>query len=249
MTSWHEEDRNWLLSAPLIFREERVVRTEQQVTDLVALLDLRPGQRVVDLCCGKGRHAIELARRGLQVTGVDRTAAFVEEAAQLAREAGVEIEWVVDDVRSFARPGAFEVALCLGASFSYFDSRADDLRFVRQALASLAPGGRFVLEADGKEIIARTLQPRQWWSFDDTIVVGEFNIRGAWEILETRWVAFLGQERVELTTTQRMYSGVEGIALLEEAGFTEVAVYGHQDGRPYDAAAEIQVFAARKPSR
>lgn len=245
--AWHEEDRIWMLCAPLIFREERVVKTVQQVEDLVALLGLRPGQRVLDLCCGQGRHAIELARRGFRVTGVDRTEAFIQQAEQQSKAEGLEIEWLVDDVRRFARPGAFDAALCLGQSFSYFDTREDDERFVRLAFDSLVPGGPFVLEADGKELMARTLEPRQWWELGDVVAVAEFTPRRSWEILETRWQAFIGGERVELTTTQRMYSGVEGIALLEKCGFTEVAVYGHQDGRPYDLAAELQVMVGRRP--
>jgi len=249
MGSWHEEDRNWMLCAPLIFREERVVKTEQQVEDLIALLGLSPKHRILDLCCGQGRHAIELARRGFKVTGVDRTAAFIQQAKEQSASEGLEVEWVVDDVRSFSRPGAFDATLCLGQSFSYFDTKQDDEQFVRRAFDSLVPGGPFVLEADGKELIARTLEPRQWWSFGEIVAVAEFNIRQSWEILETNWQAFIGSERVELTTTQRMYSGVEGMALLEKCGFTDVAVYGHQDGRPYDAAAEMQVMVGRRPAR
>ena len=246
MPSWHEEDRNWLLSAPLIFREERVSQTRQQVDDLMSLLQLSPGMRVLDLCCGNGRHALEMARRGLHVTGVDRTAAFIEEAERLARAEGLEVEWLVDDARTFSRPGAFDVAMCLGASFSYFDTREEDQAFVGVVHESLRPGGRFVLEADGKEIVARDLVQRQWWPLGDTVALAEMNIRGAWETLETRWIALVGQERIELTTTQRLYSGLEGVALLERGGFRSVAVYGHQDGRPYDQSAVLQVFVATR---
>jgi len=249
MSSWHEEDQNWLLCAPLIFREERVQKTVQQVEDLVSLLGLPPRARVLDLCCGQGRHAIELARRGFRVTGVDRTAAFIEQAAAQSKAEGLEVEWLVDDVRTFSRPGAFDATLCLGQSFSYFDTREDDEQFVRLAFDSLVPGGPFVLEADGKELMARTLEPRQWWEFGDIIAVAEFNVRRSWEILETHWQAFIGGQKIELTTTQRMYSGVEGMSLLEKCGFSEVAVYGHQDGRPYDVAAELQVMVGRRPRR
>src|SRR5687768_4028043 len=79
-----------------------------EVEQALALLGPLPaGAAVLDLCCGVGRHSIELARRGFCVTGVDRFEPFLDRARSAAADAGVSVEWVRDDMRSFRRPGGF----------------------------------------------------------------------------------------------------------------------------------------------
>src|ERR1051325_4303030 len=56
-------------------------------------LQLQSGQRVLDVPCGSGRHSLELARRGYQMTGVDVSAEMIEVGRKLAAEAGVQVEW------------------------------------------------------------------------------------------------------------------------------------------------------------
>src|SRR3989475_11807180 len=90
-----------------------------------------PGATVLDLCCGPGRHALEFARRGFQVTGVDRTARYLETARTAARGAGLTIELVQEDMRSFHRPATLALALNLFSSFGYFAAASEDLTVLR----------------------------------------------------------------------------------------------------------------------
>ncbi|MBI3271589.1 MAG: class I SAM-dependent methyltransferase [Planctomycetes bacterium] len=62
-------------------------RTRREVAFVERVLALAPGARVLDLCCGHGRHALELARRGYDVTGIDLSAPALELARKAAREA------------------------------------------------------------------------------------------------------------------------------------------------------------------
>jgi len=58
---------------------------------------------VLELACGPGRHALEFARRGYRVTGVDRTARYLETAREKAGEEGLDVEWVEADMRTLRR--------------------------------------------------------------------------------------------------------------------------------------------------
>ena len=72
MSEWFEDAAFWETFYPIMFPEERYEAAAEEVDNIVALTGVQEG-RVLDLCCGPGRHTVELAKRGFQVTGVDRT--------------------------------------------------------------------------------------------------------------------------------------------------------------------------------
>ncbi|HVQ77599.1 MAG TPA: class I SAM-dependent methyltransferase [Candidatus Binatia bacterium] len=99
MTAWHDDDGFWQTFGPYLFGAERLASLEAQVGAIASLLRIEPGSRVLDLCCGVGRLAVELARRGCLVTGVDRTSTYLNQAREQALAAGVRVEFVRDDMR------------------------------------------------------------------------------------------------------------------------------------------------------
>ena len=76
---WVEDQQLWIDSCPFMFPQERFEATPEEVDRIILLTGLAGG-RVLDLCCGPGRHSVEFAARGFRVTGVDRTAFLVEKS-------------------------------------------------------------------------------------------------------------------------------------------------------------------------
>ena len=99
MRPWHEREELWVRTAPFQFPKRRWEAAKDEVEAIVKLLGLEPRQRVLDMPCGPGRHALELARRGFSVTGVDRTFSFVEEAKRRAEAEKLSVEFVQADMR------------------------------------------------------------------------------------------------------------------------------------------------------
>ena len=152
---WHEQDEFWETVAPILFAQRRWSDAPAEVEEVVSLLGIGPGAHILDLCCGVGRHSLELARRGFRVTGVDRTRLYLDRASKQAEAEGLKIEFVQDDMRTFCRPDAFDVVINLFTSFSYFEDPEEDRQVLVNVYRSLKPGGVFVLEMLGKEILAR----------------------------------------------------------------------------------------------
>src|SRR5437868_2674484 len=97
---WHSDDRFWGTYAPSMFNEKRWARATGEVDAMLALLALPAKGRVLDLCCGPGRHALEFTRRGFSVVGVDRTAAFLTEGKKQAKAEKLRVEFIKQDMRT-----------------------------------------------------------------------------------------------------------------------------------------------------
>ncbi|HWL66486.1 MAG TPA: class I SAM-dependent methyltransferase [Actinomycetota bacterium] len=120
--------------------------TEQEVTFLLELLGLPEGARVLDVGCGPGRHAIGLARAGMQVTGVDISSGFLEIAQRHAADAGVRIAFYKQDARELPFEDEFDAAMsiCQGGFGLMGD---DDSIILRRMMEALKPGGLLVVSA------------------------------------------------------------------------------------------------------
>ncbi len=118
---------------------------------------LPEGARILDLACGRGRHARWFAEVGLMVTGVDLSEASINEA----RIAVPMAEFHVHDMREPFRPGTFDAVCCLFTSLGYFEDLEDDHRVFQAVAAALKPGGLFVLDFMNTELVLRDLVPME----------------------------------------------------------------------------------------
>jgi len=243
---WHEQDTFWDTVASVLFTERRWSDAPTEVEQVVSLLGIEPGAHVLDLCCGVGRHSLELARRGFQVTGVDRTRLYLDRASQQAEAEGLKVEFVQSDMRTFCRPDAFDAIVNLFTSFGYFEDPEDDRQVALNVCRSLRSGGVFLIDMMGKEVLARIFHERDWYEEDGVLILEERKITRNWSWMENRWIMFKDNNRVELRLSQRLYSAVELASLLTERGFAHVEAYGDLEGRSYDHLARRLVIVAHK---
>lgn len=120
--------------------------TQNDAAFLARQLPLPRYRRVLDLACGQGRHALELARRSYQVTGLDRDEVAIAEARRRAREARQDIVYIVGNMLQLDDlPGAFDAVISMWQSFCYFDEETNTA-LLRSIFQKLTPGGRFVVD-------------------------------------------------------------------------------------------------------
>ncbi|MGD0167505.1 MAG: class I SAM-dependent methyltransferase [Gaiellaceae bacterium] len=118
------------------------------VSDCFSEAGLPPGGRILDLACGTGGHALELAELGYEVVGVDIADGMLEEARTKASSRGLAVEFLCQDLRQLdVGEGTYDAAVCLFDSLGYLLTDADISAALRRVNRSLKPGGAFVVEA------------------------------------------------------------------------------------------------------
>jgi len=243
---WHENNDFWNTMTPALFGQQRLAAAPVEVEQVLHLADLSPGATVLDLCCGPGRHSLELARRGFSVTGVDRTTSYLEKARASARKEKLGINFVQDDMRCFCRPDTFDAAIMMFTSFGYFSDPAENRQVLANLHRSLRGGGVLIMDMMGKEVLARIFRERDWVEIDDVILMEERTVGTDWNWIETKWILLKGKERKEFRFSLWLCSARELSQLLEECGFGSVTIYGDLEGAPYDQKAKRLVAVARK---
>jgi 2-polyprenyl-3-methyl-5-hydroxy-6-metoxy-1,4-benzoquinol methylase len=243
---WFSNEEFWEASFPFMFPEESFLDGHEQVEKILALGRISHGA-LLDVGCGPGRHSVPFAERGFAVTAVDRNAFLLDRARTYAGRSGVEVSWVMEDMRDFCRPNTYHLAISVFTSFGYFDSQAENQRVLDNVAASLKRGGAFVMDLMGKEVVARRFAMTDSTEVEDVgMVVQRRRIVEDWRKIETDWILIRDSSAREFTMSVWLYSGEELRAMLDAAGFRRVELFGSLDGIPYDTEARRLVAVAEK---
>lgn len=198
--------------------------TEQDTDAAEELLDLEPGSSILDVPCGDGRIAASLHRRGYRVTGVDRTAAFLDTAHPGPAYERHEMTDLPYDAR-------FDGAVCWWGSIGYRSEEEDD-RFFASVARALKPGGVFVLDTHILESVLPNFEERSWERAGDIHLLEERRFDYGTGRIETTWTLMRGNEREVKDSSMRIYSFRELALKLIAAGFEiEFAAGGHHLAR------------------
>ncbi len=239
----------WQMVEPVLFNRRRLEMVSSEIDHIVSLTGIKDGGRVLDLCCGIGRHSLELARRGYSVVGIDRTRTYIQKAQEAARNEGLDAEFVVCDMREFKRTSEFDVVISMFTSFGYFADDGEQARVLDNVFNSLKPGGSFLIDVMGKEVLARVFQATDWHADESGgLFLEKRQITDDWSIIRTEWRLIQPDGRMYVWHIPlRIYSAVEMRQMLTAAGLMDVKAYGSLSGTPYDNRAERLVMVGRRP--
>jgi cyclopropane fatty-acyl-phospholipid synthase-like methyltransferase len=216
-------------------------QTAREAGFLAEYLQLQPGATVLDVPCGNGRHAVELARRGMKMTGVDISAGFLEEA----RRNAPEVEWVQGDMRSLPWNSRFDAAYCWGNSFGYFD-HDNCQRFLDAIAAALKPGGRFILESGAvSESILPALQRERTLWIGDLHFFSQNTYDAAESRMDITYTFTRGERREVKPIHQWVHSAGEIRRMLRRSGLEPLATFGDLEGAPYALGSRFISLARR----
>ncbi|MFE0154945.1 SAM-dependent methyltransferase [Nonomuraea sp. NPDC059007] len=222
--------------------------TGDEVAFVVRAAGLRPGSRVLDVPCGSGRHALELARRGCRVIGLDVSAEAVAHARAAAGAEGLDLDLRQGDMRALPADVRAEAAICMGNAFGYLEHAATR-EFLAGLAALLVPGGALVLDYG---FVAESLLPglsleEEPMTFGgvEAVSVNEYDVAaGRWL---TSFTFRRGEQVHRGTSVQHVYTTAEVVRLVTEAGFAGAELYGGPDGTPYRLGSPRLLLVARRP--
>lgn len=223
--SWWEEyfDEHFLLVEGIKPKEVN----ERSADFIEEVFKLPKGSLILDLGCGYGRIAIELAKRGYRVVGLDRSPKLLQMAKELAQQEGVEVEFVKADMREMGYQGEFDGVLSWDTSFGYFSDEENE-RVLKLIARALKQGGKLLLDLHHREAYIRKHLGKSWqrrgdywiledWTFD--VYESRLNIKGF--LIDPK-----AGRGVEYLNSFREYTLPELKRILEDAGLKIQRIYG-----------------------
>lgn len=141
-SEWYK--KIWTLD---IKNQSWVEETGKQVDFIIRELGLKGTESILDLACGFGRHALEFARRGYKVTGVDITEEYVADAIKQAEAENLNVAFVHADIREVNFENEFDVVLNMGdGAIGYLEDETENLKIFDVIARALCPGGKHVMD-------------------------------------------------------------------------------------------------------
>jgi SAM-dependent methyltransferase len=240
--SWYE---GWFDSEAYDLVYDHRDETEaQQLVDLVEReIDPSPTAQILDVGCGRGRHARIFARRGYTVTGLDLSAEAIDEARNRAQQEGLDVTFVQGDMRDPYCDGCMDGVVNLFTTFGYFETDAENRRALSAMATALRPDGWFLQDFLNAPQVAETLVP------STTHRVNGVTIHQERWIDDDRIKKRIVLEHDGCTKTYyesvRLYTLDDLQALYKEVGLDLIDTYGSYEGMPYTSDSPRLLLYAR----
>jgi SAM-dependent methyltransferase len=204
--------------------------TDAQITKEVVFIEeslgCEAGATILDLACGTGRHAVELAARGYQVVGFDLSLAMLARASDEAQDRKQKINFVQGDMREMTFEETFDGVYAWNTSFGYFDEEKNGAVIARVHKA-LKKGGQFLLDVVNRDYIVRQAPSLAWFEGDGCICMDEMGIDFITSRMKVKRTLMMDDGRTkEIEYSVRIYSLHELGKMLHDNGFRVAEVSG-----------------------
>ena len=220
--------------------------TGKQVDFVIHVLKLTGRERILDLACGFGRHALEFARRGYSVVGIDITPAYVKYAAATAKAENLSARFYCMDIRDVAFQNGFDVVLNMAdGAIGYLENESENNRIFTVIARALKPGGQHLMDLMNGEYADMHFPCQLWDSGEKGLTLSKFEWNAETRILLYGQQDFLygnALSRPEFKNgcPQRLYTVDEIRKIMAANGMTLTAAYANFTDRAIHAN-EIQM--------
>ena len=224
-----------------------VERTVGEVDFLLAQTGLARGSTWLDVGCGFGRHAIELARRGHAAVGIDPAVAMIEAARERAAavETAAPVTFRQHHAEQFTTETPFDAAICLFTSLGQVSERGENSALIEVVYEALKPGGLFVVEVPQREATVANLRAADRFGGGEryTDITRRYN--PADQTITEEFELVSPEQTRAFRLQYRLYSEAELRDLLVAAGFVVEATFADYQGNGLTADSPFMLFVGR----
>lgn len=211
---------------------ENSLNTENDIDMLIKVTGIKPEDRILDLCCGQGRHSLELAKRGFQnVTGVDRSRYLIRLARKRAKNFGLPVTFSEGDARHFRlKDSSIDCVAMMGNSFGYFEREEDDIAVLNNIKRILTSNGKLLLDIVDGSWMNQNFEARSWeWIDKNHFVNRERSLSTDGKRIISREVITNAEIGVmaDQFYAERLYSLEEISVILADLGFENIQNHGN----------------------
>lgn len=205
--------------------------TTSEIDLFLSILKPCSDDRILDLCCGQGRHSLELSRRSFQnIEGLDRSHYLIQKAKTIAKKEELRVKFREGDARKIPFSNdSFNIVMLLGNSFGYFETIEDDLRVLKEVSRTLQPQGKLLIQVTDGDYLKDHFQARSWeWIDKKHFVCRERSLSLDKQRLISREVVSHIEKGIiaDQFYAERLYSQDTLRELLTTAGFNEITFHG-----------------------
>lgn len=220
--------------------------TKKEVDFIIDIIKPKKKDKILDLCCGYGRHSIEIAKRGYKIAGFDYSEYLLNIAKYNAEKENLKIGFIQGDTRKLNFKNEFNLIINIFTSFGYFKDDKDNEKVIKNISLALKPGGKFLIDTINRDYIIKNFRPQSSSKIGNIIVMEEtkFDILKSRTI--TKKVIIEDKERKEYNYGLRIYTYKEFENILNNAGLSIVESYGNFDKQKFDVDAPRMIIVAKK---
>jgi SAM-dependent methyltransferase len=205
--------------------------TDQQIRREVDFIEdslgVQTGAIVLDLACGTGRHAVELAVRGYNVVGYDLSVAMLARAADEAQDRNQKLNFLQGDMRDMGFEEMFDGVYCWSTSFGYFDDEKNQL-VAQRIHRALRKGGMLLLDVANRDFVAKVQPSLVWFEGDGCVCMDDMRVDFITSRLKVKRMIMMDDGRTrEFDYSIRLYTLHELGNMLHDVGFKVTEVSGH----------------------
>lgn len=205
--------------------------TQKEIDLFVEVLGVTPNQKILDLCCGHGRHSMELAKRGFKnVDGLDRSHYLVQKAKADSKKRGLQVRFREGDARRLPyATDSFDYVLILGNSFGYFEIAHEDANVLKEVFRVLKPWGKVLIDITDGSYLKEHYLPRSWeWMDKKHFVCRERSLSLDTQRLISREVITHTEKGVlaDQFYAERLYTRESVMQLFQSVSFSDISFHG-----------------------
>jgi len=242
---WYEE---WFgKDYMLVYPHRNEAEAKQQVQFLRQHIPLPEGSKILDLCCGCGRHSVELKEHGYDVIGLDLSEELLELACSHAAECNLEMDFIRCDMREIPYENQFDLVVNFFTSFGYFEDDADNQKVLSAIAKSLKPGGKFLIDYMNPDYVAKNLVKKDEKQVSDGLnVIQERWIDPSLRRVNKKLTLIKDGEESIYAESVRMYSHEEMKNMLLKFGLELTETYGDFIGSEYTKESARMILIGEK---